>query len=90
MDFDVNESLKLYLSDPASIPTNEVDTVLADCEQDPESFTLPLINSVLNRIVDAVAESPDAILQSTHFDSLQFLLKYVSSYFLPLGTLGQC
>lgn len=77
IDFDINESLRLYLSDPASIPTNEADTNLVDCEQDPESFTLPLINGVLNGIVDSVAESPDAILQAAHFDTLQFLLKYV-------------
>ncbi|KAB8345860.1 hypothetical protein FH972_022915 [Carpinus fangiana] len=78
IDFDINESLKLYLSDPSSIPTNEVDSSLVECESDPENFTLPLINGVLNPIVDAVAENPEALLQSACFDNIQYLLKFSS------------
>ena len=74
-DFDVNEALKLYLSDPATIATPEADGNLVDCETDPESLTSSLINGVLNPIVDSVAENPDALSKSSTFDSLQFLLK---------------
>lgn len=79
LDFDINDALKHYMSDPASVPTPDVDPALADCENDPESFSNAVINPVLNAIVDAVAESPDAITKSNHIDSLQFLLKSVYS-----------
>ncbi|KAF2198489.1 hypothetical protein GQ43DRAFT_474491 [Delitschia confertaspora ATCC 74209] len=75
IDFDINDSLKHYLSDPSHIPTPEAPAELVECEHDPESLTAPLINSVLNPVVDAVAESPDAITRSSYFDTLQFLLK---------------
>ncbi|ODH27736.1 hypothetical protein ACO22_04122 [Paracoccidioides brasiliensis] len=75
MDFDINESLKYYLSDPTSVPTPEADPELLDCENDPESLTTPLINGVLNPVVDAVAENPEGLARSSFFDSLQFLLK---------------
>ncbi|PGH16100.1 hypothetical protein AJ80_05315 [Polytolypa hystricis UAMH7299] len=75
MDFDINECLKYYLSDPASVPTPEADPELQDCENDPDVLTLPLIDGVLNPIVDAVAENPEGLARSSHFDSLQFLLK---------------
>ncbi|KAJ9648684.1 condensin complex non-SMC subunit Cnd1 [Coniosporium tulheliwenetii] len=78
IEFDINDALKHYLSDPSTVPTPEASSALADCENDPESLTPALINSVLNPIVDAVAETPDAITQSTAFDSLQFLLKCAS------------
>lgn len=73
--FDINDALKHYMSDPATISTPEADSNLVDCENDPESLTNSLINTVLNPIVDSVAESPDAITRSSSFDSLQFLLK---------------
>ncbi|WEW60385.1 condensin complex non-SMC subunit Cnd1 [Emydomyces testavorans] len=76
IDFDINESLKYYLSDPISVPTPDVDPELLDCETDPESLTLPLIDGVLDPIVDAVAENPDGLSRSGFFDSLQFLLKF--------------
>ncbi|KAI9783644.1 MAG: Condensin complex subunit [Candelina submexicana] len=75
IDFDINDSLKYYLSDPATISTPEANSTLVDCENDPESLTNALINSALNPIVDSVAESPEAITRSSTFDSLQFLLK---------------
>jgi condensin complex subunit 1 len=75
VNFDINDALKHYMSDPATIATPEADSNLVDCENDPESLTNSLINSVLNPIVDSVAESPDAITKSSSFDSLQFLLK---------------
>ena len=74
-DFDINAALKAYLDDPQSILTPEADGALVDCESDPEAFTPGLINSVLNPIVDAVGESPEAITQASNLDSLQFLLK---------------
>jgi condensin complex subunit 1 len=75
IDFDINDSLKHYLSDPASISTPEAASELVDCEHDPESLTAALANAALNPVVDAVAENPDAITRSSVFDTLQFLLK---------------
>jgi condensin complex subunit 1 len=77
VEFDINESLKLYLSDPATIPTSEADSQLVDCENDPDSLTLPLISEALDPIVDAIAANPDALMQNANFDTLQFLLKCV-------------
>ncbi|ROW02544.1 hypothetical protein VMCG_06008 [Cytospora schulzeri] len=87
INFDINEALKLYMSDPATIPTTEADSGLFDCENDPEALTNGVINPVLNPIIDAVAENPDAITRSAHFDSLQFLLKYTP--FLPTHALSK-
>ncbi|KAH6614675.1 condensin-like protein [Chaetomium sp. MPI-SDFR-AT-0129] len=79
VNFDINDALKHYMGDPAAIPTPEADGALVDCEADPEALAdNALINAVLNPIVDAVAENPDAITRSSIFDSLQFLLKYTS------------
>ena len=75
VDFDVNDALKHYLSDPSTIQTPEADGVLLDCENDPESLTNGLVNEVLNPIVDSIAENPDGLTRSSTFDSLQFLLK---------------
>ncbi|KAI9740818.1 MAG: Condensin complex subunit [Claussenomyces sp. TS43310] len=75
INFDINDALKHYMSDPATVATPEAHSNLVDCENDLESLTSTLINSVLNPIVDSVAESPDAITRSSSFDSLQFLLK---------------
>ncbi|KAF2088469.1 hypothetical protein K490DRAFT_39255 [Saccharata proteae CBS 121410] len=75
IEFDINEALKLYLSDPATIPTPEAAPELQDCEADPEALTTPVVNAGLNPVVDAVAENPEAITRSANFDSLQFLLK---------------
>lgn len=84
VDFDINEAIKLFDSDPSTIPTVEVPQTLQQCEEDPEALSsLSLINSELNPVVDVVAESPDAITRSSVFDTLQFLLKYV-----PLLSLG--
>jgi condensin complex subunit 1 len=77
VDFDINDALKHYSIDPASVPTPEAPAELVDCKHDSESLTPALINSVLNPVVDAVAESPDAITRSSIFDTLQFLLKCV-------------
>ena len=82
LDFDINGALKYYLSDPATIPTPEADGALLDCEHDPESLTSGLVKGVLNPIVDAIAENPDALTKSSTFDSLQFLLK-CAPIFLP-------
>ena len=75
VQFDINDALKHYMSDPATVSTPEADSNLVDCENDPDSLTNSLINTVLNPIVDAVADNPDAITRSSTFDSLQFLLK---------------
>ncbi|EZF11545.1 hypothetical protein H112_07356 [Trichophyton rubrum D6] len=75
IDFDLNEALKYYLSDPASVPTPEADSQLLDCELDPDSLNLPLIDEILNPIVDSVAEDPSNLARNSFFDSLQLLLK---------------
>jgi hypothetical protein len=73
--FDINDALKHYMSDPASILTPEADSALFDCENDPEALTNAVVNAVVNPIVDAVADNPDAIARPANLDSLQFLLK---------------
>ncbi|CBF82679.1 condensin subunit YCS4 [Aspergillus nidulans FGSC A4] len=85
--FDINESLKYYLSDPNSVPTPEADTELLGFETEPEQLPSTVIDNVLNSIVDAVAENPEALARASSFDSLQFLLKY--SNFLPTKSLSK-
>jgi condensin complex subunit 1 len=81
VDFDITEAIKLFDSDPSTIPTPEAAQALQECEDDPESLSSPgLINSELNPVVDAVAESPDAITRSSVFDTLQFMLKCVPAF----------
>jgi condensin complex subunit 1 len=87
INFDINDALKHYMSDPATISTPEADSNLVDCESDPESLTNSLINTVLNPIVDSVAENPDAITRSSCFDSLQFLLKCAPTSLIPPSSL---
>jgi len=83
VNFNINDALKHYMSDPASIPTPEADSGLVDCENDPESLTNSVILPVPDAIVDAVAENPDAITQSARFDSIQFLLKCAPVSYTP-------
>ncbi|KAF1809038.1 hypothetical protein P152DRAFT_404082 [Eremomyces bilateralis CBS 781.70] len=75
IQFDINEAIKAYLSDPFTIPTPEVPSDLLDCESDPESLTSAVVNGALNPVVDAIAENPESITRSCNFDTLQFLLK---------------
>lgn len=75
MDFDINNALKHYLSDPATVPTPEANGTFVDCENEPDLLTAGVINGVLNPIVDSIAERPEALTRSSTFDSLQFLLK---------------
>ncbi|KAL4757390.1 condensin subunit YCS4 [Aspergillus foveolatus] len=87
IQFDINESLKYYLSDPNSVPTPEADTELLVFETEPEQLPSTVIDNVLNSIVDAVAENPEGLARASSFDSLQFLLKY--SNFLPTKSLSK-
>ena len=75
MAFDLNVTLKEYLNDPTTIATPEADRALQEVENDPEELSAGLLNSVLNPIVDAIAQNPEALQQPWIFDSLQFLLK---------------
>ncbi|KAJ2969964.1 hypothetical protein NQ176_g8406 [Zarea fungicola] len=79
INFDINDALKHYMSDPTAIPTPEADGSLFDCENEPEALTAQVINPVLNPIVDSIADNPDAIMRAANMDSLQFLLKLVFS-----------
>ena len=83
VNFDINDALKHYMSDPFTVPTHEVESSLLDCENDPEALTNAVINPVLNQIVEAVAECPEAIARSSHLDSIQFLLKYAPASSFP-------
>ncbi|KAF2417534.1 condensin complex component cnd1 [Tothia fuscella] len=78
IDFDINDALKQYLSDPSTISTPEAPSDLIDCEQNPDDLTAALVNSALNPVVDSVAENPDAITRRINFDTLQILLKSAS------------
>ena len=78
VEFDINDALKNYLSDPSAIATPEAPADLQDCENDPDSLTAPTVNAALNPVVHAVADSPDAITRSEVFDTLQCLLKYAT------------
>jgi len=75
IDFDIQDALRQYKDEPSTVPTPEADAALVDCEHDPESLTSAVINNVLNPIVDAVAENPEAIGRAGILDSLQFILK---------------
>lgn len=88
-DFDITIALQTYLDDPHSILTPEADSTLVDCEGDPEAFTPGLINSVLNPIVDAIGENPEAITQSSNLDCLLFLLKCAPTAKPEIDTLMQ-
>ena len=79
IEFDINESLKHYLSDPASVPTPDADPDLFDCESEPDLLSTALVDGVVNPIVDGIAESPEALMRPSFFDSLQLLLKYALS-----------
>jgi condensin complex subunit 1 len=77
VDFDINESLKLYLSDANTIPTLDAAPELLDCENDPESLSPALADTALEAVIDVVTESPEGLSRSSAFDTLQFLLKCV-------------
>ena len=89
VNFDINDTLKQYLSDPAAIATPEADGALQGCENDPESLSGTLVDAVLDPIVDAIAERPEALSKSSIFDSLQFLLKCAPN-FLPSHRSPNC
>ena len=75
VEFDINESLKLYLSEPASIPTPEASSELLDCEHDPDNFSPAIIDAALEPVVGSLSENPENIFRSDVFDTIQFLLK---------------
>ncbi|KAH0845504.1 hypothetical protein AYO21_09600 [Fonsecaea monophora] len=85
--FDINESLKLYLSDVTTIATPEASSELIDCENDPESLSPGLVDNVLDSVIDLITENPEGLLRSSTFDTLQFLLKHSSV--LSTQTLGK-
>ncbi|KAE8308714.1 armadillo-type protein [Aspergillus transmontanensis] len=87
VQFDINESLKYYLSDPTSVPTADAEPELLECEADPDQLSTALIDNVLNPIVDAIAENPEGLAKPSFFDSLQFLLKHCS--ILPIRSLSK-
>ncbi|RPA79150.1 condensin [Ascobolus immersus RN42] len=74
IQFDLNQSLKLYLDNPQTIPTEHADSSLADCD-DVENLSSDMVDEVLDPIIDAVASNPDAIGRVGAFDNIQCLLK---------------
>ncbi|KAJ9604156.1 condensin complex non-SMC subunit Cnd1 [Cladophialophora chaetospira] len=78
VEFDINESLKLYLSDANTIATPEAASELLDCENDPDTLTPDLVDSALEPVIDVVTENPEGISRSSAFGTLQFLLKQAS------------
>lgn len=78
MDFDINESLKLYLSDPTSISTPDAAPEIADTDGD--SLDAATLTEALQPVRDAIHENPDALMRNTCFDTLQCILKYVCNY----------
>lgn len=87
--FDVNEAIKNYDSDPATIATPDAPRDLQDFEHEPERLRdeAAVLNSELNTVVDSIADSAEAITRSSNFDTLQFLLRF-SSY-IPPTVLGK-
>lgn len=75
MEFDINQSLKLYLNDPASLPTPDAAQEITDTDGDsPDQATL---TDTLEPIRDSIRESPDALMRSSSWDTLQCILKCV-------------
>ncbi|KAF2157814.1 condensin complex component cnd1 [Myriangium duriaei CBS 260.36] len=87
VDFDINEALKRYKDDPATVNTPDAGPALIDCDHDPETLTAGIVNSVLNPIVDAVAENSDALARASIFDSIQYLLKQSAA--IPASSLSK-
>jgi condensin complex subunit 1 len=75
IDFNLNDSLKYYLSDPATVPTPDAEPELYDCENETELLSSALIDGVIDPIVDGVAANPEMLMRPSFFDSLQVLLK---------------
>jgi len=75
VSFDLNTSLKHYLDSPSSVPCLDAAQELLDCDESPESLTNAQINQVLDPIIDAIAENPEAIARCSVLDSMQWLLK---------------
>lgn len=74
-EWSLGDSLKQYQDDPSAIQTTDAPQELIECENDPESFSVGLINEALNPVVDAIAENPEAITRGRSFDTIQYLLK---------------
>lgn len=83
VNFDLNESLKYYNDNPATVPCADADSELLDSEAQPEALSNADINRILEPIIDSIALNPDAIARSSNFDSLQCLLKYGTQVFSP-------
>ncbi|KAI5790743.1 armadillo-type protein [Peziza echinospora] len=77
--FDLNESLKFYLSDPATVPCDSADAELLECDGDGEGLQKDQISRILDSIIDGIAENPEAISKAYAFDSLQCFLKLFPS-----------
>jgi len=73
MEFDINESLKLYLSDPASIQTPDAAPEIVDADAD--SLDQSALVDVLQPIKDSIHDHPDALSRNATFDTLQCVLK---------------
>lgn len=73
MEFDLDESLKQYMSDPASISTPEANIEVADLDKDNVDQTV--VTDALEAIRESIHENPDTILQGNALDTIQCVLK---------------
>lgn len=75
IQFSLHESLKHYLSDPLTVPCESADQELIECDTNAHDLSKEQINRILDPIIDAIAENPEAITKAYAFDSIQCMLK---------------
>lgn len=75
LDFNLNDYLKLYLDNSNTVPCETAHPTLLECDGDAESLSIPEIDAILDPIIDAIANSPEAITQTAIFETMICFLK---------------
>jgi hypothetical protein len=80
-DFALNSLLSTFLDDPLEIPSELDVSAISQKEVETQvnrtlSYTRGLFSNSYADVVDAIAESSDAIAREEVFDALKGLLKY--------------
>lgn len=75
VEWNLGQSLKVYLDDPKLIPCSDADALLTEHEDEIDKLSASDINRALDPLVDALATDASAILRSSIVDTLQLLLK---------------